>query len=148
MLEIIEFIVSLISAILGTISFFGSQINREPHLFNKVFRFLKIFVIGIVVFVVVLWLFVLPQASTINISMHSTSKKKILSSNKLVSWIRKFCIVLLEFLSVVQWFIFVLMVWLFSKIYSFTRTTTKVISLLTCGIIDLLGVFFALRKHS
>ncbi len=148
MLEIIEFIVSLISAILGTISFFRSQINREPHLFNKVLRFLKIFVIGIVVFVVVLWLFVLPQASTINISMHSTSKKKILSSNKLVSWIRKFCIVLLEFLSVVQWFIFVLMVWLFSKIYSFTRTTTKVISLLTCGIIDLLGMFFAPRKHS
>ncbi|KST61896.1 hypothetical protein BC008_07575 [Mastigocoleus testarum BC008] len=148
MLEIIEFTISLISAILGTISFFRSQINREPHLSNKVFRFLKLFVVGIIVFVVVLWLFVLPQASTINISTHSTSTKKIQSSNKLVSHIQKFCIILLEFLSAIQWFTFVLMVWLFSKIYSFTRVTTKIFLLLACGIIDLLGVSLIPRKHS
>lgn len=148
MLEIIEFIVSLISAILGTISFFRSQINREPHLSNKVFRFLKLFAIGIIVFVVVLWLFVLPQPSTINISTHSTSTKKILYRNKLVSCVQKFCIILLEFFSVIQWFIFVWMVWLFSKIYSFTQTTVKIISLVTFGIIDLLGVSLAPKKHS
>ena len=148
MLEIIEFIVSLISAILGTISFFSSQINREPHLSNKVFRFLKLFTIGIIVFVVALWLFVLPQPSTINISTHSNSTKKILSRNKLVSCVQKFCTILLEFFSVIQWFIFVWMVWLFSKIYSFTQTTVKVISLLTFGIIDLLGVSLAPKKRS
>lgn len=147
-LEIIQVIISAISAIFGTILFLISRINKNPHLLKKAFRFLQLSVIGAVVIIAIVWLFVLPQASTINIFRYSNSTKKILYSNRLVNYVQRFCIILIEFLSVVQWLIFVLVVWLLSKIYLFAQEITQVFSLLTHGFVYLFGVLLAPRKHS
>ncbi len=132
-LEMIEVIVSGTSAIVLTILFISSRINKDPNLLKKAFRFLQLCAIGVTIIVAVMWLFVLPQVPT----------KKIQHSNRLINYIQKFFIILLEFLSVIQWFIFVSMVWLFSKIYLLTQTIAKVFSF----IVSMRDEFCVLRSR-
>lgn len=107
---------------------FRARINKDSDPLNKAYRLLKLNLIAVGAFLTIIWLFVLPQTSSLSTFGYPKSVEDIQSPKLLLEYLQTYNRALVRTTQVLYWFIFIFTAWFLSTFYTFAKAINEVMA--------------------
>jgi hypothetical protein len=102
-----------------------SRINKDPDPLNKAFRSFKLILLAFAAFLVVLWLFVLPNIAVLSAFGYPKSVEDIQTLKLLLDYLQRYNRALVRTATVLYWFMFTFGIWFLSALYIFAKAVKE-----------------------